>query len=138
MPAGGTELSPYIENFGGQILNATINLYAYATLKMNGSSRVCFEAKDTGEKVEFEAGAWPPNGTLPLHRGVYNRIVRQFCNNKPMGLTLTTACEAPVGSGLGSSSTLTVAMIKAFDEALGLALGEYELAHLAYEVERVN
>jgi D-glycero-alpha-D-manno-heptose-7-phosphate kinase len=136
---GGTELSPYIDDFGGQVLNGTINLHAYATLNLNTKDYIKLVASDTGEKIEMEVvDQLPTKGPLPLHRGIYNRIIRQFCNGKGMGLTLTTSCEAPVGSGLGSSSTLTVAMIKAFDEALGLALGEYELAQLAFEVERVD
>jgi D-glycero-alpha-D-manno-heptose-7-phosphate kinase len=133
---GGTELSPYLEAYGGQILNGTIGLHAYATLEPNADGRVKFVAADQDIALELPAESPVSGDDLPLHRGVYNRIVGTFNGGRPLPVTVTTFCDAPVGSGLGSSSTLTVAMIKAFDEYLGLALDEYSLARIAYEVER--
>ena len=140
LAGGGTDLSPYCETFGGAVLNATIDLYAYATLQLANLETVSFDAVDTGisRTLSPAEALTAPRHTLPLHVAVYQRIVRQFCNGQAFACHLATFCEAPPGSGLGSSSTLVVAMIKAFVEALSLPLGEYDIAHLAFEIERID
>lgn len=135
---GGTDVSPYSDLHGGAILNATINQFAYATIIPRDDGRVRFEARDLGLSFETAAeGPVPCEGDLLLHKGVYNRILRQYAK-RFLSCTLVTYVDAPAGSGLGSSSTLVTAMLGAFDEWLGLALGEYDLARLAYEVERLD
>jgi D-glycero-alpha-D-manno-heptose-7-phosphate kinase len=134
---GGTELSPYLEAYGGQVLNATITMFAYATIFPRSDNKVEFTATDLGRTETLDAGPdIALRGALPLHRGVYARIMRTMNRNEFLPVTVVTSCDAPMGSGLGASSTITVALIKAFDEMLGLSLGQYELAHLAYEIER--
>ena len=138
LAGGGTDLSPYCEQFGGAVLNATIDLYAYATLEPLTGSKVYFVAKDGEFEEALPADPFdiPVDGPTILHRAVYRRIVSDFLNGKPYPCRLTTYCEAPPGSGLGSSSTLVVAMLKAFVEALALPLGEYDIARLAFKIER--
>jgi D-glycero-alpha-D-manno-heptose-7-phosphate kinase len=139
LAGGGTDVSPYCDAFGGAILNATIDLYAYTTLEVGGDLReVTLSAADGHQTITIDAD---PEGVeladpLLLHRAVYRRVVRDFRGGKPLPCRLTTYCEAPPGSGLGSSSTLVVAMLKSFVDALNLPLGEYDIAHLAYEIER--
>jgi D-glycero-alpha-D-manno-heptose-7-phosphate kinase len=136
---GGTELSPYLDIYGGHVLNATINMFAYASIMPRTDGKLEFIATDVGKSELIDATPeMPLDGALRLHRGVYSRIIRAFNDGKPLALTVITSCDAPIGSGLGASSTITVALIKAFDELLGLGLGYYELAHLAYEVERID
>lgn len=138
LAGGGTDVSPYCDLFGGAVLNATISLFAHTTLQTGGDC-VRFVAQDLGITEEFPPGApIPETNQLSLHRGVYNRLVRDHCDGKMEPLTLITHCDAPAGSGLGSSSTMVVSMLNAFDEAWGLALGEYDLAHLAFDIERVD
>jgi D-glycero-alpha-D-manno-heptose-7-phosphate kinase len=137
LAGGGTDLSPYCDRFGGYVLNATIDKYAYATIQPRADDRVRFVAADRCEAWEGPADeAGEPDGSLKLHRGVYRRIVEEFNGGCPLPLTLTTTLDALPGSGLGSSSTLVVAMVTAYCEWRGLALGEYHIAQLAFEVER--
>lgn len=138
LAGGGTDVSPYCDLYGGAILNATISLYAYASIELLPENRVIFEALDRDEIVTYEKrDELPIDGTLDLATGAYNHIVRKY-GPLPCGFKLSTVVDAPAGSGLGSSSTLMVAIIGAFAEWLSLPLGEYDIAQMAYDIERVE
>jgi D-glycero-alpha-D-manno-heptose-7-phosphate kinase len=137
---GGTDVSPYCDLYGGFTLNATIDKYAYTVIEpRDAPDRLRFAAADGQSSWEGAASAQLAlDGRLNLHKGVYNRIVRDFNGGRPLGFAMTTYIDAPPGSGLGSSSTLVVCMIKAFAEWLNLPLGEYDIAELAYDIERID
>ena len=133
---GGTDLSPYCDLYGGCILNACISMYAYATIKPSDDGKAVFISADRGERDEQSASkVLPYNGTLDLIKGVYNRVVKDY-HLEPLSFEITTYVDAPAGSGLGSSSTLVVAVLKAFAEWLRLPLSEYDIAKLAWSIER--
>jgi D-glycero-alpha-D-manno-heptose-7-phosphate kinase len=139
LAGGGTDVSPYCDEFGGSVLNATIDLYASATITTHDEGCVRFIASDQDQQESYRLDEEPrPNGVLALHKGVYRRIVREFAGGRPLALTISTHSDAPAGSGLGASSTLVVAMVKAFVELLNLPLGEYDIARLAFDIERVD
>ena len=136
---GGTDVSPYSDLHGGAVLNATVNLYAHSFLEVLDGNQVHFSARDLNIDETFDIDSGPQEDSgLILHRAVYQRVIRQFNDNKEIPIHLTTFCDAPAGSGLGSSSALVVSMLEAFRELLGLPLGEYDIARLAYEIERVD
>jgi D-glycero-alpha-D-manno-heptose-7-phosphate kinase len=138
LAGGGTDVSPYSEIYGGAILNATINMYAYASIQPLNNGKIIIRATDRDESCEYDSGkSLPINGKLDLSKGVYNRLVKDY-GLENMSFELITHVDAPAGSGLGSSSTLVVAIIGAFMEWLKLPLGEYDIAHLAHQIERVD
>ncbi len=136
LAGGGTDVSPYSDEFGGAILNTTLSLYAHASIETRNDRHIVIEALDKNETQSFEwTSCLPLNGSLDLAKGVYNRIQQDF-GIPEQGFTLTTFVDAPAGSGLGTSSTLVVAIIGAFVEMLKLPLGDYDIAHYAYQIER--
>lgn len=138
LAGGGTDVSPYADQYGGAILNSTISLFAYATIKVTNDNKIKFIAKDKDWYKEYNSTRkLEIDGEFDLHKGVYNRIINDY-NLDSLSFELTTWVDAPAGSGLGTSSTLTVSILGAFAEWLKLPLGEYDMAHLAYEIERID
>ena len=136
LAGGGTDVSPYSDIYGGAILNATLSLYAYASIQTRDDGKIVLNAIDRNEKIILDSEEeLPIDGSLDLLKGVYNRIVKDF-TKRPLSFEINTFVDAPPGSGLGSSSTLVVAILGAFVEWLKLPLGEYDIAHLAYSSER--
>jgi D-glycero-alpha-D-manno-heptose-7-phosphate kinase len=139
LAGGGTDVSPYCDTHGGYVLNATIDRYAYAVIKTLDEPVVRFIATDQQtEKVNAISEPLILNGYLDLHKAVYNQMIQHYNDGQPIPLELSTFCDAPAGSGLGSSSTLVVVMIRAFAELLNLPLDDYAIAHLAFNIERVE
>lgn len=153
LAGGGTDVSPYSDIYGGAILNTTINMYAYATLEINEFKNLRVNAKkiklefiaiNRNENFKYTINKLKPlsiDGRLDLHKGVFNRILKDYESHitnhlSSLNIKLTTYVDAPAGSGLGTSSTLVVAILGAFREWLKLPLGEYDIAQLAYEIER--
>lgn len=136
LAGGGSDVSPYSDLYGGIILNATINLYAYCTIEETDDGKITLESYD-GDCMESYplSRELPIDGKASLLKGTYNRVMRDF--GLPLqAFRITTYNDAPAGSGLGTSSTMVVAILKAFVEWRNLPLGDYEIARLAYEIER--
>ncbi|RYZ18684.1 MAG: dehydrogenase, partial [Chitinophagaceae bacterium] len=136
LAGGGTDVSPYSDLYGGTILNATISLYAHASIEPLDEPKIILETNDRSERQEFDfTEALPINGSQDLLKGVYNAVQRDY-GRISTGFRLSTFVDAPAGSGLGTSSTLVVAILGAFAEMMRLPLGEYDIAHYAYAIER--
>ncbi len=138
LAGGGSDLSPYSDIYGGLVLNATINLYAYCTIEEIADDIIVIHSVDTACLEKHALASYlEADNNAKLIKGVYNRIVKDF-HMPPCGFKITTYSDAPIGSGLGTSSTMVVCIIKAFVEWMGLPLGDYEIARLAYEIERID
>ncbi len=142
LAGGGTDVSPYRDLHGGYVLNATIDRYAYAIIKTSKKPEIRFVGNDVRKteslplEPKLPLASTSGDDKLNLHKAVYNAVVDEFGGGKPIALELSTYCDAPPGSGLGSSSTLVVTMLKAFMELLNLPIDDYQMAELAYRIER--
>jgi len=130
---GGTDISPYCEKYGGCALNATINKYAWATLKLRKDKEIHIESYDFKQNLVFKSiREIRYDGKLDLIKAV----VKNMPHIKT-GINVFLRCDVIPKSGLGSSAAAFVAMIGAFNYLLGEErLGNYEIAELAYDLER--
>jgi D-glycero-alpha-D-manno-heptose-7-phosphate kinase len=117
-------------------VNATISLYAHASIELLPGNRIILEALDRQEDQVFTAQQQLPiDGKLDLLKGVYNRFQKDY-PFPSQGFKLSTFVDAPAGSGLGTSSTLVVAIVGAFKEMLQLPLSPHDIAKYAWDIER--
>ena len=136
LAGGGTDVSPFSDIYGGCILNATISLYAYCDIVPRQDGKIIFITEDRGERFEsVSKRELPMDGNLDLLKAIYNRVIKDF-DLPAQSFELHTFVDAPAGSGVGTSSTLVVAVLGAFVQWLSLPLAEYDIASLAYSIER--
>ncbi|MGB3713963.1 MAG: hypothetical protein WA996_05980 [Candidatus Promineifilaceae bacterium] len=132
---GGTDVSPYVEERGGVVLSVTIDKYAYGSLRLRDDKNITLQSLDydivakyhVDEELEF-------NGELDLIKAV----LRNMTAKNDQGLDFFIHSDAPPGSGLGSSSTVVVALIGLLKHWQRLPLTNYEIADLAYRIERID
>ncbi|UWX04296.1 dehydrogenase [Pseudoxanthomonas sp. NC8] len=137
LAGGGTDVSPFSDQHGGFVMNVTIDKFAYATISPSESGLVEFESQDADHREQLDPDAVTLDpGPTQLIRGVYLRIANQLLGGDRPRIRVRAHSDAPPGSGLGSSSTMVVSLVAAFAEYFGLALGEYEIAQLAFDIER--
>jgi D-glycero-alpha-D-manno-heptose-7-phosphate kinase len=132
---GGTDVSPYADTRGGCVLNATISRYVYGTLVPKSERSIGFRSFDYGTVVYWtEEAHFSFDGQMDLAKGVLKRF--ELDKLRSDGFDLFVHADAPPNSGLGGSSTFTVALIGLFRELLGLPITSAGMAKLAYDIER--
>jgi D-glycero-alpha-D-manno-heptose-7-phosphate kinase len=130
---GGTDVPPFPAQEGGVVLSATIDRYAYGSLAPRTDGQIGIESVDYGTSLDFAIKDVPLfDGRLDLVKAA----VAELGGDEEHGYNLLLHSGAAPGSGLGSSSTVMVCLIGLLKERYGLTLGEYEVAHLAYVLER--
>ena len=134
---GGTDVSPYTEECGGAVLSVTIDKYAYASLRVRSDHKdVAVHSLDYNVLTRYENEKdLAFNGSLDLIKSVLKRM---NANGVGEGLDFFLHSDAPPGSGLGSSSTMVVALLGIFRHWQNLPLTDYQLAELAWQIERVD
>ncbi len=136
LAGGGTDVSPYCDLFGGEVVNAAISLYAWAAVRPIEGDDIILKHEDL-EPVRFPLNQQlVPRGDLyDLHAGVVNRFIKDY-GDFGESIILETKVDVAVGSGLGTSSTLIIAMIGALLDHKGITLDKMDIAALACSIER--
>ncbi|HZY94836.1 MAG TPA: GHMP kinase [Candidatus Bathyarchaeia archaeon] len=128
---GGTDVPPYPSLVGGVVLSSTIKNYAYCSLSTRSDKRVTIIQENTGTVSEAPSRSeLQGEGEVALVKAVANRF------SPDSGFDASLRYDALPGAGLGSSSALCVSLIGALKELNGSSMSDYEIAKLAYEVER--
>lgn len=136
---GGTDVSPYSDEYGGQVFNATIDLFAHCTIEEIEIAHFECASVDHASYFSYSLDINDDEvGDLFLYAATYRGFCKEFGIINTKGIRVTTYSDVPSGSGLGGSSTLVISMIAAFAEFFNIAVGDYEIADLAYRIERLD
>lgn len=130
---GGTDVQPYPEENGGLVLSATINRYAYGTLRRREDRQIGIQSLDLDAVVSIALEEARPDGD---RLDLIKAAIQKLASDSPVGFDLFLHSAAPPGSGLGSSSAVVVALVGLLSEHMRMPLTDYEKARLAYTVER--
>ncbi len=127
---GGTDLPAYYMKHGGAVVSTTLDKYFYVFLNVSGDDTIQITSSDYRTFYRHD-GDMPLmfDGDLSLPRAILNHF------GLARGIAMFLASEVPPGTGLGSSSTVAVAIIKAVTTAKGLFLSKQQIAELACQIE---
>jgi D-glycero-alpha-D-manno-heptose-7-phosphate kinase len=127
---GGSDVSPYCDEYGGCVLSTTIAMHAMGSLEVRADNQVSIFSVDYDELVHYELENEINEGDkLSFLRAVIKRL------NPPRGLNLYMHSDAPPGTGLGSSGTISALIVGLINQAFNLMLSKYDMARIAYQVE---
>ncbi len=130
---GGTDVSPYPEERGGCVISATIDNYAYCTIRDRDDNKIGVTSLDYETVAEYDRDEGLVfDGKLDLIKAAISSF------EAPTGFDLFLHCDAPPGSGLGASSAVVVSMVGAIKRWLNIPLSDYEIAERAFTIEREN
>ncbi len=127
---GGTDMAPYCTEHGGCVISTTIDRHVYITLEPRSDKKIVVFSLNQNKEFEFNLGDCDYNSGFELFKGIVKVLdVRD-------GFDITTYSELPAGSGMGGSSSLSVALIGALNRYYKLGFLKHEIAQKAYEIER--
>lgn len=133
LAGGGSDVDPFCSLYGGRVLNATISQYVHARVS-TASKTSTIRSRDQDLEVALDDES--ARDKLPLHFNTYRFFVDRYLDKANDGFSIETYTDAPVGSGLGTSSTLVVSIVSALARHFKVNITNYELAHAAQVIER--
>ncbi len=128
---GGTDVSPYLEEHAGCVLNCTINKYSYASLMTQDSGSININSSDYDVLTSYNPSEQLTyDGKLDLVKATLSKM------GITQGMDIFLHSDIPPGSGLGASSTMAVALVGLVKYWKRLTMTDYDIAELAYRIER--
>ena len=129
---GGTDMAPYCIEHGGCVISTTIDRHVYLTLKPRQDKKIRVFSSNLNREFIFNIGDKDYSTEFELFKGIINVLEVKD------GFDIFFYSELPAGSGMGGSSTLSVALIGALNKYYGLRLSRHEIAQKAYDIERIE
>ena len=134
---GGSDFKEFIKYHNSHVINGTINLFNTSSIKILNTQYVVFNSVDLNIREKHKIkNILKSKTSLDIHYYSYVYMMKNYNNNNYLSLEINSFCEAPHGSGLGSSSTLVVSITKCLANILNLNLSKKKLAEIAYDIER--
>jgi D-glycero-alpha-D-manno-heptose-7-phosphate kinase len=129
---GGTDLPAYYENHGGTILSTTINKYVYTIVSKREDEKIQIISADLHAMEHWDDLAKMPirGKKLELPLAVLKTL------GQHVSVNLFLASEIPPGTGLGSSATVCVNLLKALTTYVRMPASKYEIAEKAFDIAR--
>ncbi len=129
---GGTDMAPYCIEHGGCVINTTIDRHVYTTLIPRHDKKIHVHSINLNKEITFDIGDTDYSTEFELFKGIINVLEVKD------GFDIITYSELPAGSGMGGSSSLSVALIGALNRYYKSGLSKQDIAQKAYYVERVE
>jgi D-glycero-alpha-D-manno-heptose-7-phosphate kinase len=131
---GGSDVTPFPQKFGGAVMSTAIDRYAYVMVKKTNTKKLKIISHDYGLLRSFEK----ISEIKKDRKTILIRAAFEELGFDPCGVEVTISVDSPPGSGLGSSSALSVSLLGALGEFYGKSFTRYEIAKKAYELERIR
>ena len=121
---GGTDLPSYYSKYGASFVSAAINKYVYVSIIKPFKKGIYLKYSDS-EKV---------SKISEINHPIIREVLKKYTNNINQ-IEVTTLADIPSGTGLGSSGSFTVALIKSLHSYNSIDVTQGELAEKACEIE---
>ncbi|MCK4779252.1 MAG: GHMP kinase, partial [Candidatus Lokiarchaeota archaeon] len=129
---GGTDMAPYCIEHGGCVISTTIDRHVYLTLKPRQDKKIRVFSSNLNKEFIVNIGDKDYSTEFELFKGIINVLEVKD------GFDIFFYTELPAGSGMGGSSSLSVALIGALNEYYKFGFSKYEIAQKACDIERIE
>jgi len=124
---GGTDMPYFYKQYGGATISCAINRYVYVTVRFHNNYQ---------EKYRLNYSKTENTNSLNKIKNLrIKNVIKMLKIKKP--LYINTFADIPANSGLGSSSSFTVGLIKALSKLNNKIFSKKQIAEMAFKIESV-